>query len=318
MSNYCLEEVFHDEAFCLAFLADAVPGAMPVGSLADTSGNSLGCRMQYALAAEVAHGSGDEIARRAACESAALTGGGVCGSFCDNYCDLAIQTCNPVENAAYSGSPLFMNSGVPSRGDCEAACATYSEDVLAGVSQTEQLFGYGGTVQCRIHHLHAAMVEGQEMSNAYGLHCGHASPEAGQNLCSDTAEPNVINYCVFALAHCTGANALFPASYEHSDCVNFMNAVVASGDYTEDGFASFADSDTNTVGCLNNRIILATQDPATYCAQGDWDSSNWKPAGQGVCIASVSLPSGQADGRVGLVLLLIAGGLLAMVASRRA
>ena len=71
MSNYCLEEVFHDEAFCLAFLADAVPGAMPVGSLADTSGNSLGCRMQYALAAEVAHGSGDEIARRAACESAA-------------------------------------------------------------------------------------------------------------------------------------------------------------------------------------------------------------------------------------------------------
>ncbi|MGE4606151.1 MAG: hypothetical protein AAEJ52_05355, partial [Myxococcota bacterium] len=300
MSNHCLEEVLHDEEFCLAFVDNAVPNAIAVGSLTDTSGDTLGCRMHYALAAETAEGAGDEIARRDACEKASLTGGQTCGSFCANYCDLAIQTCTLINNAAYAGTPLFMGGMSPSRSDCETACAGYSEDVLDGISQTEQLFGYGGTVQCRIHHLQAAVVEGQENPSSYGLHCGHASPEANSDLCSDIAEPNVINYCVFALRHCEGDNALFPVSYAHSDCVNFMNSVVASGDYTQDGFESFADSDTNSIGCLNNRIMLAAMDANTYCAEGDWESTNWQPDGAAVCTASVSLPSSAGEGRITL------------------
>ena len=314
MSNYCIEEVLHNEDFCLAFVDDAVPNAMALGSLSDVSGNSLGCRIQYALLAETASGAGDESARLAACEKAALTGGEVCGSFCDNYCDLAIATCNSDNNPSYGGTPLFMDGGSPpspSRSACESACTAYSDEVLDGVSQTDQLFGYGDTVQCRIHHLQAAVVEGQENPNSYGLHCGHASPEANHDLCSDIAEPNVINYCVFALAHCEGDNALFPASFAHSDCVNFMNTVVSSGDYRQDGFSSFADSGTNSVGCLNNRVMLATMDPATYCAEGDWDSRNWIPNGAAVCVASVPLPSSSMRGLVVFTVLLLASGWVA-------
>lgn len=309
MSDHCIEEVLHDEEFCLAFVLDAIPNAIPAGSLTDISGNTLGCRMNYALAAETADLSGDESARLEACAKASLTGGNTCGTYCENYCDLTLQFCNDVNNPPYPGTPLFMSGGSPDRSACEASCALYSEDVLDGVSQSDQLFGYGDTVQCRIHHVQAAVVEGRDNLSSYSLHCGHASPAAEHDLCRDIAEPNVINYCVFALRHCEGDNALLEDTYEHSDCVNFMNKVVASGDYTEEGFASFADSDTNSIGCLNNRIMLAAVDANTYCAEGDWDSNNWQPAGDAVCIASVSLPSSAEEGRVTLGILLLVGGL---------
>ena len=311
MSRSCIEEVIHDEDFCLAFMADALPNVMTAGTLGETGVNSLGCRIGYALEAETAQAAGDEAARQAACSKAALTGGDVCGRYCENYCDLAIATCNTDNNPAYMGTPLFMSGGSPSRAACEAICAGYSEDVLDGISQSDQLFGYGDTVQCRIHHLQAAIVDGGENASAYGLHCGHASPAAEQDLCSDVAEPNVINYCVFALRHCEGDEALLASGYEHSDCVNFMNSVVASGDYTAEGFESFADSGTNSIGCLNNRIMLAAIDSAQYCAEGDWDSSQWWPAGGAVCRAAAAVP-GMAEGaRWGLALILLALGISA-------
>ncbi len=312
MSTACREEVVHDEEFCLAFVADAVPDSISTGTLGDTSGNTLGCRMQYALVAETAQIAGDESARIEACEKASLTGGEACGGFCENYCDLALQTCNTVNNAAYVGSPLFMSGGVPSRSACESACGVYPESVLPGISQQEQLFGYGDTVQCRIHHLQAGVVEGQENSTSYGLHCGHASPTADHDLCSDIAEPNVINYCVFALRHCDGANALFPIPYAHSDCVNFMNLVVSNGDYTEEGFASFSDTDTNSVGCLNNRIMLSAVDANRYCGEGDWDSANWQPFGDAACVESVGVTSSVRGGRIGLGVLLLCVGLVTL------
>ncbi|MFP8880290.1 MAG: hypothetical protein VCE43_12980 [Myxococcota bacterium] len=95
-----------------------------------------------------------------------------------------------------------------------------------------------------------------------------------------------------------------------------MNSVVASGDYTQDGFESFADSDTNSIGCLNNRIMLAAMDANTYCAEGDWDSTNWQPDGAAVCTASVSLPSSAGEGRIALGVLLFACGLAALGIAR--
>ena len=91
-----------------------------------------------------------------------------------------------------------------------------------------------------------------------------------------------------------------------------MNLVVAAGDYTQEGFASFADSDTNSIGCLNNRIMLAAVDANTYCAEGDWDSRNWQPDGAAVCTASISVPSSAGEGRFTLGILLLACGLVAI------
>lgn len=289
MSDHCPEEVLHDEAFCLDYCGHPDLDVMNPGSLSDVTGNTLGCRINHALKAEATSGA----EREAHCAAAAMTGDNVCGDYCEVYCGLALETCNPMNNAAYTGTPVFTTSGVPSMAQCLTACAGYSEDVLDGVSQTDQLFGYGDTVQCRIHHLQAAVVEGQEQDSSYGLHCGHASPISASGLCSDIVEPNVINYCVFAVHHCTGADAILPPGTEHSDCVAILNGSVMAGDYSQDGFASFTDTATNSVGCLNNRIMLAAQDATTYCAQGDWDRANWVPAGAAVCaVPSASVPTG--------------------------
>ena len=45
---------------------------------------------------------------------------------------------------------------------CEVACADFPTDVLDGVSQVDQHFGYGDTVQCRLlHHQQGAIIEGE-------------------------------------------------------------------------------------------------------------------------------------------------------------
>ena len=103
----------------------------------------------------------------------------------------------------------------------------------------------------------------------------------------------------------------------HSDCVNFMNMVVANGDYTQEGFASFADTNTNSIGCLNNRIMLAAMDANTYCAEGDWDSSNWLPAGDAVCSGAIPVPSSAQEGRVALGVLLVCIGVACLGILRR-
>lgn len=290
MSNHCPEEVFHDEEFCNDYCGHPSLNILAPGSLTDETGNTLGCRINHALQAEVTAGA----EREAHCAAAAMTGGGVCGSYCDVYCDLAIEICNTTNNIEYTGTPLFTSGGVPSRPQCLATCAAYPEDVLDGISQTDQLFGYGDTVQCRIHHLEAAAVDGQENTSSYGLHCGHAKEISDSGLCSDIVEPNVINYCVFSVRHCSGVNAILPDGTEHSECVSILNETLIAGDYSQDGFTSFTDTNVNSVGCLNNRIMLAAQDPATYCAEGDWDSANWVPEGSAVCALVTSpVPAGR-------------------------
>ena len=290
MSTNCPAEVLHDEAFCLDYCGHPFLDVLEPGSLTDTATNTLGCRINHALQAGATTGA----EREAHCAAAAMSGGDVCGSYCDVYCALTLETCNATNNPNYSGSPVFFAGGVPSMGACLSACAGYPEDVLDGVSQTDQLFGYGDTVQCRLHHLQAAVVEGQDQPSAYGLHCGHAKPVSDSGLCSDIVEPNVINYCVFAVHHCTDDNAILPEGTEHADCVAILNGTVIAGDYRQDGFTSFTDTDTNSVGCLNNRIMLAAQDAATYCAVGDWDRENWVPAGAAVCAAATAaVPAGR-------------------------
>ena len=169
-------------------------------------------------------------------------------------------------------------------------------------------------------HLEAAVVDGLTSMSSYGLHCGHAKPVSDSGLCSDTVEPNTINYCVFAVHHCVGDNAVLPEGTEHSECVSIVNGALIAGDYGQNGFTSFADTDTNSVGCLNNRIMLAAQDAATYCAAGDWRSANWVPAGAAVCAESTpAVPSGRiSPWLLGWLLPLAGVGALALTRKRAA
>ena len=304
----CPEEVLHNVASCEAFCGHPELEALPAGTLGDTTGNTLGCRIHHADEAASRTGA----ARESFCAAASLAGGGTCGSYCENYCQIVVNTCNQANNADYpAGKAEYFD---PDEGEtmasCLLECGGYATDVLTGISQTEGLFGYGDTVQCRLHHAHAAIIEGQDSDHNYGLHCEHASPSSTGETCSDAAPPNAVNYCAFALTHCTGANEIFPSGTGHSSCVSTVNTTASSGSYESGPFQSFTDNDTNSLGCLNYWIMLTPQDATLYCAKGDWDPANWQPGGDGVCIASVSVPA-LPDGSLPLsVALAIAGAMV--------
>lgn len=145
------------------------------------------------------------------------------------------------------------------------------------VSQVDQHFDYGDTVQCRIHHQQAAIIEGQTSgASNVNLHCGHAAL-APTELCRDDAEPNSINYCVFLEAFCP------ELLEEGQDCRRAVDALVADGWYQEAGFLSFTDTDINSLGCLKYWIMETPHDPSA-CVKADFDPDNWMVfEGGGVC-----------------------------------
>ena len=79
--------------------------SMAAGSTDDTYGNTIGCRMWHAVAAENAQsalnycsGTNQEISTAVSnieslCASAGPLGGSACGDYCDVYCDLQMSTC---------------------------------------------------------------------------------------------------------------------------------------------------------------------------------------------------------------------------------
>ena len=82
LSSNCGGEVGHDEDFCLSYCQPPLLDIVPTGTEGDSTGNSLACRIHHAEAAGVTSGA----TRDAHCAAAAMSGGNICGSFCDVYC----------------------------------------------------------------------------------------------------------------------------------------------------------------------------------------------------------------------------------------
>jgi hypothetical protein len=126
------------------------------GFVGQTSGNTVGCRLYHAT---VAAGAGMAATH---CPHAGPSGGDVCGSWCDNYCHLALANCT-------GGNTLYA-----SEGECQTACALLPEDGLPGDAG-------GDTVQCRIYHLGVA---GSNLPDSANTHCSHGGLD-GDGVCVD-------------------------------------------------------------------------------------------------------------------------------------
>jgi hypothetical protein len=113
--------------------------AWPPGMIGDTSGNTIGCRLYHAGAA-----AADPVFH---CPHAGPTGGGLCGSYCDNYCQLMAKNCTGT-NAVYNAT------------DCMTKCAMIPTNGTANDAA-------GNTIQCRIYHLSLAASDPV-------THCPHA------------------------------------------------------------------------------------------------------------------------------------------------
>jgi hypothetical protein len=157
---------------------------------------------------------------------------------------------------------------------------------MPAISQTDQQFGYGDTVQCRMHHLQADLVHDQAEDTRFDLHCPHASAASTDDTCQDIAPPNIPNYCHYAIDFCTDEWSLFPEGTDRDGCAATLAPLLGDSDrpYQVGDHASFTDTNTNTLGCLNHWVVLAPIDPAIYCPMADWNPINWASAGgSGLC-----------------------------------
>lgn len=157
--------LYLDEATCLATCA-AFPST---GQPDDASGDTLQCRAFHAGAA-----ASDPAAH---CPHASLSGGGVCGGWCDVYCRMMNTSC--------------ADRGFGDVGTCLATCAAMPVDGAWNA-------GDGNSVQCRITHAAAAAAD--------PVHCAHASI-TGDGVCG--ASPCEA-YCDQVMKNCTGMNAAYP------------------------------------------------------------------------------------------------------------
>jgi hypothetical protein len=118
----------------------------PVGHPGDMQGNTLYCRLRLAHDAATTETA-------ASCQVAGPSGTdqgqGVCGDTCDNFCDLALNTC------------VGANSQYATRAACMQDCQS-----LPDFGSYNSSFQTGLDVQCRLYHVSAAA------GNAV-FHCPH-------------------------------------------------------------------------------------------------------------------------------------------------
>lgn len=159
-TSYCTEIMgncteanaqFTDMATCMGTCK-----GYPVGALADTSGDTLGCRIYHAGAA------GKVAANQLIhCPHAGITGGdkdpmgtaGTCGEPCDAFCAVALVVC--------AGQPLeYADTSA-----CMTECKTFKADT-ASYSTADAA---NNDMGCRMYHLTAASAG----AAAAMTHCAH-------------------------------------------------------------------------------------------------------------------------------------------------
>ena len=245
--------------------------SLPAGTTADTSGNTLGCRIYHA---EVASQSAGNAATH--CPHAGPTGGDVCGSWCDNYCHLAMTNCT-------AGNELFASEAA-----CQTACAGYSAGGATGDAD-------GDTVQCRIYHLGVA---GSNPPDSNTTHCPHGGADGG-GVCVDPgpADPTCADYCAEVTAACTGDNAQYASEQA---CLDYCGTAALLP------IGTLGDTSGNTVGCRMYHAGVAAQsagNAATHCPHagptggdvcGSW-CDNYCHLALTNCTGGNALYAGQAD-----------------------
>jgi hypothetical protein len=150
---------YYDDANCMKVCARLAPG-----TLADTTGNTVGCRINAALVAAF-----ETTPIKASCWMAGPLGIGGCGAECDTFCAVATSYCTAAEG--YTGVPPFV-----SLEDCHAQCGAWRRQLdFSMVGAYGPAYSPGSnpdTLECRASHL---LVNAFKGTDAQQMHCPHAA-----------------------------------------------------------------------------------------------------------------------------------------------
>jgi len=246
---------YASEAQCISYCAEGAK--WPVGTFEDENENTIGCRMAQVLKAL-------ELSPAVFCGKAGATGGNVCGTWCINYCGVALQNCT-TENELY-----------PNEAECFTACVLLPTD-----GATNALTG--DSVQCRIQALGWA---GADPLSAADFYCPSGSPdgvpgcvdesvwstcpETGTwpaSTCDDDAgcpDSSCTDICGFKTCAC-GADQACPAAAPH--CAPNLIAgvdVCMPACPTDEGISCPAGSTCKTTWAINEG-----GEPDTWCTMPD-------------------------------------------------
>jgi hypothetical protein len=122
-------------------VCEAVCAALPVGTVDDQLGNTVGCRTYHSIAA-----TEDPETH---CVHAGAGGASVCGAPCETFCGLAAQLCTGAEQQ-------FADTEA-----CLAECMMFPDDVPVSSGATD-----GDSYACRLYHLTVAALQPD-------VHCPH-------------------------------------------------------------------------------------------------------------------------------------------------
>ena len=149
-----------DRDACLATCQD-----FPEGAPGDATGNTVNCRLKYALKAP--------SEPYTYCTWAGPGGDGKCGSNCEGFCSVMMKACS-LRSTMKEGD-FFSNDSA-----CLTTCAGL-KDIGEYSANNVGLQKGADHIQCRIYHVGAAVAEDDPIT-----HCPHAM---GKNLCFDSAKP---------------------------------------------------------------------------------------------------------------------------------
>jgi hypothetical protein len=140
-----------------------------VGTGADTSGNTLGCRAYHAgapaMTAPDTHcphaGPGGDLVTAAA--------PGTCGDACTSFCNLEIKVCGSLDAPLTGITARYQNAAA-----CMTACGNFAKTTPYSTASSA-----GNTLACRLFHAtNAALYSAMGNTATASNHCGHTAETA--------------------------------------------------------------------------------------------------------------------------------------------
>ncbi len=154
------------------------------------------------------------------CDAAGRTGGGQCGSPCDNFCHVVTERCTGANQAFESAS------------QCEKNCNNYAEGQALDTS--------GNSKWCRLNQVasapvaYAAPEEGQPAANAADLATACAAAKGKSAVCAGdclgdcTGRECGTTSCGKSCGTCATGLACTPAGKCQPDCLRYCNQVTCN------------------------------------------------------------------------------------------